>query len=266
MNVPLDSVTLPVILSRTRDVDPSVRKSVYIPALEQLEHPKQLTIAQRELIVRAGIKDRDQNVSTAAETLVSSWIDKVNGDIFEFIKLFDFDLSQQDSSPAEQALLCVLKSRPEILGSLTFPGLLLSLFSKTYTSLNHSRDSFWLEMTPEKAFLSRVFVEHCILTKDDSRIESCMPVMTALAFRIQALYNDLLRFIQHKEEDQVFMSEDNERSDEVIGKLQFTLGELIKLACNMDYADEIGRRKMFALIRKSSAYTENVGDIYWLHV
>jgi condensin complex subunit 3 len=31
---------------------------------------------------------------------------------------------------------------------------------------------------------------------------------------------------------------------------EFAISELLKLAVNLDYADEIGRRKMFGLVRK----------------
>lgn len=116
-------------------------------------------------------------------------------------------------------------------------------------------DAFWQELTPEKAFLARVFVEHCIQVKDEGRIEANMPVMTALAFRIQALYNALLSRTQADEESKVFGGKDDSadsNKDEEVSGIRFVLGELMKLAINMDYADEIGRRKMFALVRTCS--------------
>ena len=113
-------------------------------------------------------------------------------------------------------------------------------------------DAFWKELTPEKAFLVRVFVDHCIDTKDEERIESSMPVMTALAFKIQALYNDLLRKVQNDAENKAFGTETDQ--EEEMEDAQFVLGELMKIAVNMDYADEIGRRKMFALVREFGNY------------
>ena len=75
-----------------------------------------------------------------------------------------------------------------------------------------------------------------------------MPVMTALAFKIQALYNDLLRKVQNDAENKAFGTETDQ--EEEMEDAQFVLGELMKIAVNMDYADEIGRRKMFALVRE----------------
>ena len=37
-------------------------------------------------------------------------------------------------------------------------------------------------MTPEKAFLARIFVDYCVSQKDDRRLEAALPVVTALAF------------------------------------------------------------------------------------
>lgn len=93
-------------------------------------------------------------------------------------------------------------------------------------------------MTPEKAFLARVFVQHCIASKDTARLEGSLPVVTSLAFRIQAGYNDLLE--RGNGED-----EEDARADG-----EFVLGEMLRLACDLDYGDEIGRRKMFQLVRE----------------
>lgn len=64
-----------------------------------------------------------------------------------------------------------------------------------------------------------------------------MPVVTALAFRIQDEYNTLV-------------SATNDENGDV-AEQAFVVGELLRLALNLDYADEIGRRKMFQLARMS---------------
>lgn len=113
-------------------------------------------------------------------------------------------------------------------------------------------------MTPEKAFLARIFADHCVSAKDETRLESALPVVTALAFSIQKAYNALLAHIQFEEEDDLFRGgmhgpEEDERKarreEERLDK-EFVIGEMLKLAVNLDYADEIGRRKMFQLVRK----------------
>lgn len=115
-------------------------------------------------------------------------------------------------------------------------------------------DAFWIDLTPEHAFLARVFVQHCIATSSTERLESALPVVTALAFRIQSTYNDLLELIQAEEEDQLLGVDDEERvnREEERCDKEFVMGEMCMLAVRLDYSDEIGRRKMFQLVRKCS--------------
>jgi condensin complex subunit 3 len=101
-----------------------------------------------------------------------------------------------------------------------------------------------------------VFVDHCISTKNTSSQESALPVVTFLAFKIQSSYNALLERIQELSENrpQVMQNDDDddEEIDEKQEELEFVIGEMLKLAVHLDYADEIGRRKMFGLVRESA--------------
>jgi condensin complex subunit 3 len=131
-------------------------------------------------------------------------------------------------------------------------------------------EAFWNELSPEKAFLIRVFVEHCINTKDDRRLESSLPVVTALAFKIQAAYNDLLEQIQAYEELRLpdeHNDQEQEANEEARADQEFVIDEMLRLAVNLDYADEIGRRKMFGLVRTSHGtlpYVQLLPDAHFL--
>lgn len=73
-------------------------------------------------------------------------------------------------------------------------------------------------------------------------------MVTALAFRIQHEHNELMTLINklmQLPEDE----EEDEESEMERGDKEFIISELLKLAVNLDYADETGRRKMFALVR-----------------
>ncbi len=63
-----------------------------------------------------------------------------------------------------------------------------------------------------------------------------MPVVTALAFKTQDEYNGLVGAAMEEEAGDV-----DEKA--------FVIGELLRLAVHLDYADETGRRKMFQLTR-----------------
>ena len=107
-------------------------------------------------------------------------------------------------------------------------------------------DAYFEDLSPEKAFLAKIYVEHCVKLKDDNRLESSMPVVTALAFKIQALYNTLLQYAQTELPD--VSGESFEAKASHVANTEFIIGELLGLAVHLDYADEIGRRKVFALV------------------
>lgn len=93
-------------------------------------------------------------------------------------------------------------------------------------------------------------MEHTISVKDDSKLDACLPVVTHLAFLIQNAYNAYLDDIDaaaarelELTEEQVAQEEDTRLDQE------FIITQLLRLAVSLDYADEIGRRKMFQLVR-----------------
>ena len=112
-------------------------------------------------------------------------------------------------------------------------------------------DEYWSRLTPEKAYLARVYVDHCRDNEDNVRLEATLPVVMSIAFRIQEWYN-LLQDAEPLPAD-AGDDERQKREDELASK-ELVLAELLKLAVNLDYADEIGRRKMFDLVRKCLGY------------
>lgn len=114
-------------------------------------------------------------------------------------------------------------------------------------------DSFWSKLQPESALLARTFVEHCIDTKDQPRLEATLPVVTALAFLLQKQYNSFLDVLQKAEEARLLddgEDEEAEAMEDSIADAELIMAELLILAVHLDYSDEIGRRKMFGVVRK----------------
>lgn len=66
--------------------------------------------------------------------------------------------------------------------------------------------------------------------------------MTALAFFIQAEWTQL-----------VVLLESEERREDREAEHEFIVRQLVGMAVNLDYGDEIGRRKMFELMRESNS-------------
>jgi condensin complex subunit 3 len=140
LQVPLTPSTLSAVLSRTRDTDALTRKLVYSAVLQsKLGHPRQLTIAQREQIVKDGLGDREPGVRVAAGKMVASWFDMVltetdeaadvtwigdDGGIMKgFVKFLSlFDVVGPGEAVAIDAMLSIFVTRPDISDVFIFPG------------------------------------------------------------------------------------------------------------------------------------------------
>lgn len=133
------------ILERTLDTDNVLRKIVYSTILEPnstvgketlgigMTHPRALTIAQRELIIRNGLGDREPAVRAAAANLIGVWVDVVNvgmkaeeedqkqrieDGVVALLRLLDLTVD----TIAEDALLRVFTSRADIFENIEFGG------------------------------------------------------------------------------------------------------------------------------------------------
>lgn len=101
-------------------------------------------------------------------------------------------------------------------------------------------------------------MEHCIATNEQTKLEASLPVVTHLAFRIQNAYNKYQEDLEAASHERALRALDaneqpdhdaDERLDDLLLDAEFVIAEMLKLAVNLDYADEIGRRKMFQLVR-----------------
>lgn len=108
-------------------------------------------------------------------------------------------------------------------------------------------------MTPESALLARAFIEH---QGQESRLEDVsLPVVTAFAFYVQEACNAIFDAMEALEEAKLVGDdtdeEELERLEADLVDRGFILGEVLKIATKLDYTDEIGRRKVFQVIRES---------------
>lgn len=150
--------------------------------------------------------------------------------------------STSTSSKAKSPKRCFKLSSMSALASLRTSTLEVRFplrLGASSRSPSHPPDAFYESLTPYSAFTARVFFNH-LRTLEDPRLVDIEPVVTALAFYIQAQWTQLVVLLESEEHD-----EDVELTQE------FIVGELVTMAVNADYGDEIGRRKMFELMRES---------------
>ncbi|KAF8550579.1 hypothetical protein OG21DRAFT_1487659 [Imleria badia] len=180
--------------------------------------------AMGELIIRNGLGDREPAPEEGGAVM---------DDLIAFLGLFDLN----ENTVAEDALLSIFTTRIDIFDQFEF------------------KDAFWDTLTPEKAYLARVCVEHYyIATNDQVKLEVSLPVVTHLAHHIQSVYNKYQEGIDSVVQEWALRALDanerdvNKRLDDLLLDAGFVIAEIFKLAVNLDYADEIGRRKMFQLV------------------
>jgi condensin complex subunit 3 len=263
--VPLTPATVPAIFTRTRDIDPAIRKSLLSSILPKLDHPKQLSIAQREQVIRDAIADQEPSVRVAGGKLIEAWfeltVDEVGeGDegimdgLVSFLTLFDVIGGE---AIAIDALYSLFTTRPDILEHIAFSGKFHKNIPASYTTEESSAlDEFWNELTPESTLLCRVFIEHCNKCGRNMFLEAAsLPVLTSLALYMQETYKTVRDLLQEEcaISEVVEEAEAWQQMDDDLVQQTFILGELFKIAVKLDYGDQIGRRKVFTVIRESDA-------------
>ncbi|RXW17080.1 hypothetical protein EST38_g8776 [Candolleomyces aberdarensis] len=265
LNVPLTPATIGTVLKRTRDVDTTTRKIMYTAVLPKLGHPRQLSLVQREQVIKDGLGDREPGVRVAAGKLLTKWFDVIlaeadaaqeddalgawEGDdsglmkgLIRFLSLFDVIGSGEVI--AVDTLTSIFVTRPDIAEAFAFP------------------ESYWQKLTPEAAVLARVFVDHCIKNGNETRLEAAaLPVVTAFAFHIQEAYNQLLSALENIENAKLAGAgkesiSDEEDLEEELAKHEVILSELLRMALKLDYGDEIGRRKVFTVVKEMLAHPQ----------
>ena len=79
-------------------------------------------------------------------------------------------------------------------------------------------------------------------------MEASLPVVTSVAFGIEKSYKSLGDMCSEVASN--IDEAERIRREDIIFDKEFVIAELLKLAVHLDYSDEIGRRKMFQLVRE----------------
>ena len=253
LNLPLTPATLPYLLERARDLDPATRRALYsrlLPALGDFRH---LSLSMREKLLRWGLRDRDEHVRKATARLFSErWIEDCAGSkpdvsdevakeatavsieaLHELLERIDVVNSGVENGIASEALQEFWISRPDYQEALNF------------------NDPFWDHLSAESVFLARSFNEFCRSEggKYETLIEEKMPEVTKLAFFLQRYTNDLIDVLKR-------IDAAGEGDEEDAVEQEFIVEQLLHMAKLLDYSDEVGRRKMFSLLRETLAIAE----------
>lgn len=255
LNLPLTPSTLPYLLERARDVDPATRRALYsrlLPALGDFRH---LSLSMREKLLRWGLRDRDENVRRSTGRLFRErWIEDCAGTGADTTG----PPTGEAALPSVDALLELLE-RIDVVNSGVENGIAMEAMTEFWDGRPDYRDSvafddaFWEGISAEKVFMARSFNDFCRSRGSgqyEALVEEKMPEVTKLAIFLQRSINSLIESIRGANE----VGEGEE--EDLIIEQEFIAEQLLHIAQSLDYSDEVGRRKMFALARETLAIPE----------
>ncbi|KAJ1893423.1 chromosome condensation complex Condensin, subunit G [Kickxella alabastrina] len=212
LNIEKNPTTLPFVLERARDVDPTNRKCLFLKVMPPIDYHL-LSIEDRERLLVAGINDRDPGVKRACVRMIGeSWLTFSGQNLLELTSALDV----VDSPAANKVMQAMFSAYTEIPENLAFD------------------DELWGNLTPEVAFVIRSTLEFFFERKDVDQIDKHLPEVMKLA--------QLLESFSAKLE-----AEDDE---EMRPDYEFVIHQLLLVAKMSDFPDELGRREMLTLMRK----------------
>ncbi|KAI9807209.1 MAG: hypothetical protein M1825_005927 [Sarcosagium campestre] len=264
LNLPLTSDTLPYLLERARDQDPQTRRALYsrlLPALGDFRH---LSLSMREKLLRWGLRDRDENVRKAAGKLFRErWIEDCAGPRDGGEEggngVIGGATVEQTSPPKIEALLELLE-RIDVVNSGVATGVALEAMKGFWEGRPDYRhavtfdDVFWDNLSAESIFMVRSYNSFCREEgngKFESLVEEKMPEVTKFAFYLQRYTDRLIESLK-----KVAERGDDAEEDDMIVEQEFVVEQMLHIAQSLDYSDEVGRRKTFALLREILAIPE----------
>lgn len=245
-NIPPTPATLPYLLERLLDVDATNRRCVYLGSLKALMDTQpsmesengvvikeSLGLGEVSLseVVRIGLHERDMSVKKAARKLVTHWLEAAGGDVLTLLSM----LHVMRSPNGEPVVLALLEDLPDVRASVA--------------RLLADQSTYWSDITPGKALLARCFVLYATTHNMERELETCVPVVTALVYRIQAEYHALNTLLEQQAAEEMEEGMPALQDDSALAHV-FVVGEMLAIAMYCDYGDELGRRNMFTLVRE----------------
>ncbi|KAK8117303.1 uncharacterized protein PG998_005584 [Apiospora kogelbergensis] len=259
VNLPILPNTLPYLLERARDQDPQTRRAVYsrlLPALGDFRH---LSLSMREKLLRWGLRDRDETVRKAAGRLFRErWIEDCAG----ISPPAEGDKAAEAAEPSFDGLLELLE-RIDVVNSGVENGVALEAMKgfwegrPDYRNAVNFDDNFWQTLSAEGVFMARSFNDFCHADgnrKYESLVEEKLPEVTKVAFYLERYLNVLIEAIRRVNSQEEV--DDDEEDEEDTVEQEFIVEQLLHIILTLDYSDEVGRRKMFALLRQSLSIPE----------
>ena len=265
VNLPILPSTLPFLLERARDQDSPTRRAVYSKLLPSLGDFRHLSLSMREKLLRWGLRDRDENVRKAAGRIFRErWIE-------DCVSTAQQEAQEEEGAEVPQSAisfdaLLELLERIDVINSGVENGVALEAMKGFWEGRPDYRDSlalddqFWETLSAESIFLARSFNDFC-RTEGNGRyenlVEEKLPEVTKLAFYLERYLHALITALKNAS-----LQEEDEETVEH----EFIVEQMLHISLTLDYSDEVGRRKMYTMLRQSISIPELPDEITKLSV
>ncbi|KAK8153831.1 nuclear condensing complex subunit [Phyllosticta citrichinensis] len=260
LNLSWTAETLPFILERARDLDPAIRKALYIRVLPSLVDFRHLSMTHREKLLRWGIRDRDDTVRKAtARVFRERWLE----DCLKPVEKGEGEEEQQVVEPTPMEALLELLQRIHVSNAGQPGGMAHDAMREFWDGRPDYQDAvyfdarFWEELDPQKAFMARSFCDYCRNSGDSKLInllDEKLPEIADFAHLIRGYITRLLEMVEqaHQVDEEGNLLEDENLAEDTVD-LEFSIEQMLNIALTTDYADESGRRTMYSIMRETLA-------------
>lgn len=155
------------LLGRARDVNAINRRLVFSRVSREVLEVNKIDVALRDTLLHWGLNDRDASVKAAASSMLTLyWLPQAKGDIVELLE----ELLVVDSKAAPLAMAVILLHQHDQVLTMSVP------------------ESWWKELTAEKAFFVRCYYDYCVAHDLFDCIEANIPELSRLAYLLQEYF------------------------------------------------------------------------------
>lgn len=216
-NIDVTAEAIPYVVKSIRDPDDTNRRVVYLKTLSNLEDFRVLSFEERLQVLKWGLNDRSELVRKAATKMFAeNWIKHARRNLIEFLERLEATKPQM-SDLIEKLFKEFFKIRSDVFNESVFD------------------DEFWSNLSGESALLARMMIEYLqSQDEEDERLDKILPSVTQHVMNLENYYNLYQQY--NNTEDNAF-------------NYEYIVVQMLDIALCLDYADEMGRKKMFNLLR-----------------
>jgi condensin complex subunit 3 len=216
-NIDVTTDTLPYIIKSIRDPDDINRRVVYLKPLSSLDDFRQLNFEERQEVLKWGLNDRNELVRKAATKMFAeNWIKHAGRNLIEFLERLEATKPAM-SDLIEKLFKEFFKIRSDVFKETVFD------------------DEFWSNLSGESALLARMMIEYLQNEdEEDERLDKILPSVTVHVMNLENYYN---------------LYQQYNNADDNSFNYEYIIVQMLDIALCLDYADEMGRKKMYNLLR-----------------